>query len=469
YDLLEPNEKDLFGTMSVFTGGGTLEAVEAVGTGLGSVHPGLSETLIPDRRPLPLPPLTLIPLTPEIDILDVVSSLLDKSLLNRRESPNGETRLWMLQTIKEFAGEQLELSPEANEVRERHSTFYLDMAEAAAPRLRGPRAAEQMDTLEAEFDNLRTALAWMLDAGHSEPALRMAVALWRFWEVRGHITEGRQWLDKALSSGQWPVVSGQSPHTTTGHYSILARARALEGAGVLAQHQGDQERSRALLDEGLALYEQIQDKEGIAYMLNHQGSVEILEGDNTAARRLFERSLALFRDVGSPPGMVYPLTNLGEVDRQEDDYAAALGRYEEALSLVRAAGWKDWLVIALQNLGHAVHHQGDAKRASGLFAEALVAGRDIGFKPLVGFCLAGMAGVAGSLEQPERAARLFGAADALLAALHVPLDPADRTEYERNLAAAQAQVDEETWRKAWDEGQAMTMGQAVDYALENEA
>ena len=465
YDLLSGDEQRPFRRLGAFVGGCTLETAEAVCSAAGEL---------------------------EIDVLDGVASLVDKSLLWQDEA-GPEPRFLMLETIREYALEQLEASGEAAATRRRHAEYYLALAEQAAPELRGAQQLAWLDRLDREHDNLRAALGWARQSGEAELGLRLAGALWRFWNIRSYWTEGRGWLEAALA------LAGPSR-------PVRVRAEALDGAGLLAWHQDDRAAARARLEESLAIWQELGDRSGIALTLALLGLVSWSEGDETAGRLLLEESLAIWRDVGQGWGVALALGVLGRMALHQGDYAAASSRleesvairyeagdtwvvaqnlnslgdlarlggdyqraralYEESLALSRQLRSKATIASLLHNLGHVTSVQGDQRGAAALFEEAVVLFRELGDRPGMAECLAGLAGVAAAEGRPERAAQLFGAAEGALDAAGARMSATNRANYERNLAAARALVDEEGFAAAWAEGRAMPLEQAVAYALD---
>ena len=425
YELLSAKEQALFRRLSVFAGGCPLEAVEAVGRGAD---------------------------TPEEDALAHVAELVDKSLL--RQEHDGALRFGMLETIREYGLEQLAASGEMEEVRRRHAAHYLALAEPAAPELTGPHQAEWLARLETEHDNLRAALSWGREQAEPEIGLRLGGALWRFWEMRGHLSEGRRWLDAVLGG------SGDAPAS--------ARATALSGAGTLAFRQGDYGQATALHEEALALRRELGDKRGIASSLNDLGNVACDQGDYGRARALHEEALALRRELGDMRGIASSLNNLGNVAHDQGDYGRARALHEEALALSRELGDTWGIALSLNNLGHVAREQGDYARATALYAECLTLCRDIGDKYIATFCLEGLAATVCAQGQLRRAARLFGVAAATRHQIGLPLTPIERPRYERLVAAVRTQLDEETFAAAWAAGAALSLEQAIAEALSDE-
>ncbi len=447
YDLLDEGEQQLFRRMAVFQGGRRLEALEAVCNAEGDL---------------------------EIDLLDGVESLVSNSLLRQEEDESGEPSFVMLETIHEYAKERLEESGEAETLRRRHTDYFLALAEEAEPHLRGPRQVEWMELLEREHDNFRAALQWSLETGQEGRIgavdqsqdgaeglmyLRLAGVLGRFWDVRGHLSEGRQWLKRVLDKSH-------ATQSAEGNTLTLLRARALLAMGRLSRKQGDLTQAQALLSEGLALYEQVEDKWGIAETLNILATAKYGAGEYGAARPLWERALASFREVNDESGIARTLNNLGEMARARGDYKSARTYYEQGLAVMRQQGEARATAVLTLNLGSIEQRLGNYSRAAELFKESLAPSSDLGDISLIAICIYGFAAIAAGKQQGKRAATLFAAGAALLQTIGIVLDPSDRIEHDRSMAAARAQVDEGVWAKAWEEGRAMSMEQAVAYALE---
>ena len=479
YDLLEPEEQALFRRLAVFVGGCTLEAAERV---LGDGY------WVMDGREPPYPP-------PIADVLDGLAALVDNSLLRHEARGSSDPRFIMLETIREFALGQLMASGEGDGVRRRHAGYFLTLAETAEAELQGTDQGKWLTRLEVEHDNLRAALRWCIECGEAAPALRLAGALSRFWNLRGYVGEGRGWLESALA------LVGAGDRTA-------ARAKALTRAAEAARRQGDYARARSLLEESIAIWTELGDKRGLAYALHGLGQVALNQGDYATAHGTLKQSVTLFRDVGDTWGVsgslgslgdvalskgnytaarsIYEevlqtarrcaytgriagaLSDLGELARLQGDYERAATLYNESLTLGRYLGNKVGVANALHNLGHVALHKRRHGRAAQLFAESLRTFRELGDKRGIAASLASVAGVAGARGQAERAARLLGAAEALLDAISGRLPPTDRAEFERNTAVARAQLDEAEYAAAWAEGRAMSLEQALVYALDQE-
>ncbi|OGG46571.1 MAG: hypothetical protein A3F84_18045 [Candidatus Handelsmanbacteria bacterium RIFCSPLOWO2_12_FULL_64_10] len=481
YDLLEPDEQTLFRRLAVFVGGFTLEEAEALTpTPLPRVGEGRANEVSRGEGQPSIP-----------DLLDGLDSLVSKSLL-RQEEAGGQPRFIMLETIREYALERLTQNGEAEAMRRQHADCFLALAEEAEPELRGPQQAEWLIRLEEEHDNLRAALRWSIERGEAEQGLRLGGALWRFWEVRGHLTEGRERLTKVLA------LAGTSGRTG-------ARAKALNGAGVLASRQGDYAAARAFHEESLGIRRELGDKQGIAASLNNLGNVSYYQGDYAAAHLLHKESLAIRRELGDKQGIANALNDLGVMARYQGDYAAARSFYEESLAIRRELGDRQAIAALLNNLGNLTHDQGDYAAARSLYEESLAIKRGLGNRQGIAYSLNNLgdlaykqgdyaaarslykegleivrelgdrqeiatsieafAGLAAAQGEPGRALRLTGAAAALREVISVPLSSADQSRMERWLEPARQALSEEARAAAWAEGRTMTQEQAIAYAL----
>jgi predicted ATPase/class 3 adenylate cyclase/DNA-binding CsgD family transcriptional regulator len=464
YDLLSENERALLRRLSVFAGGWTLEAAEAISSGNG---------------------------VEASDILDLLTSLVDKSLVTV-ETQDGEARYRLLETVRQYGRDRLLAAGDAIEVRQRHRGWYLRLAEQADFMLRGPEQALWARRLEAEHDNLRAALEWSTQGeSNPEPGLQLAWSLMWFWNTCGYVIEGRQWLEKMV-----PRASGASPSL---------QARVLCGAGALSEKLGEYEHARARLAGSLDLFRRLDDAGGAAFALHFLGHVASAQNDLALATRMFEESLALsrgagdtwgcaltldcwgsaasrqgdydlasslfaesaalFRDQGSRWEVYGPVSGLGVVAAARGDDVRAKALLEEGLAMARETGRKAAILTATLRLGRIAFAQGDRERAAALFKESLVLRKERGDKDGIAACLDALAGVAVTQERPERAARLFGAADVLRETIHTVVPPAQRAEYDRHMSTLRAHLDETALGAAWAAGRAMTLEQAIEDAL----
>lgn len=466
YNLLDAGEQRLFRRLGIFVGGCTLEAAEAVCNADGDLA---------------------------VDLLDGIESLVEKSLLRQIETASGEPRFIMLQTIWEYAAEQLAESDEAAAVERHHTSFFLTLAEAADPQLKGPQQVEWLERLETEHDNLRAALRRARENGDAETSLRLSSALAWFWRLRGHLSEGSAWLEGALAltngsehGSAWlgSMLSGLATLTMLQGQLPAARryvqqsrvlfqvtkdihglAFALRTLGLINLFQGDTPAANAALEESFTLYQMSGDTWGVGMSLMILGMGALKQGDYATARARFEESLTRFRQAGDPWFTAVLLNNLGDLARMEGDNGRATILYDESLALFRKTGSKRDIAASLHNLAYVAHNQNDHQRAAQLFEESLARQQELGNQEGVTECLAGFARLAATHGKLGAAARLFGAVAALRQAIGALAWPAGTTEYEQNVARVREQLDAPTFASTWAEGQMMTLDEAVAYAL----
>ncbi len=425
YGLLSENERTMLRRLSVFAGGWTVESAEAVCAG------GGVETS---------------------EILDLLMQLVDKSLVGV-SMRGSEARYGLLEAVRQYGRERLREAADSDDVRRLHFDWYLKLAELAEPEFFGPHEDVWGERLETEHDSLRSALEWgMADAAHEESVLRLAGALGQFWNRRAHASEGRAWLERALLRG--------------GGVAADVRAKALGYAGAMARLQGDYARAAVLGQESLDLFSKSEDKRGIAMALMQLGAVADYRGDPAEAKRLFGESLTQFREVGDKWGVSTSLNNLGEAARAAGDYDAARSLYEESLTIAQEAGHRGGVAIGLGNLGAVSLHQGNHMETARLMREALVLYKRLGDKRnIVAVLGGGLGGAAVAEGKPERAARLLGAAEALGEAIGALSSSADRALHERQVGFVRDALSKDAFASAWAEGRAMTVEEAIEYAL----
>ena len=421
YDLLAPHEQQLFRTLAVFVGGCTLEAAEAV--------------LPPDGS---------------LDLVMGVSALIDHSLLRQVEGPTGQPRFGMLETIREFALERLESSDEAIETHRRHAAWYVRRAEQLGHMKRRALLGNPEDVVEltTEYGNLWAALTWLTQVGDSAAALRLSAALGGFWNLRGHLNDGRSWLERTLAEddGTQPAV----------------RASALRWLSMLAGSRGDPVWGMALLEEAEANARLSGEVAQIAAVTVSRGFAELHGRGNPArAIALAEESLALFEAAEVPWGITLArgLLALGTQLQGNGDRAEAL--FEQLLTDFREHGGDEYIAAqTLHSLGSLAQGRGDNVRALSYYAEALVRFNALGDVGSVAWCLEGVA-AAGGHHHPEQAARLFAAADAMRTAIDVPLPPAERPEYDRAVGLVRTALGETAFDAAWQDGATLTSQAAL--------
>jgi predicted ATPase/class 3 adenylate cyclase len=471
YGLLEEGEKELFARLSVFAGGRTLEAIEAICDAESELH---------------------------VDVLDRLASLVDKSLLKQEEGVGGQPRFVMLETIHEFARQKLRESGEAEEVRRLHAHYFLALAEEAEPEVEGAQQALWVERLEEEHDNMRAALSWSLgQSSDAVLALRMGAALGEFWYLRGYFGEGRRWLEEALAkSSRTPTATraralqrvswlaylqgdldraeeasqeglgleGVELFRTAGGDSTAAELQRV--LGMVIGNRGERERQTQLLEESLSLSREVGSLRGMASSIFILGAAWRIRGDLQRATQLLGEALTMYKKTGDQALIASVLTHLGFTFLFQGDLERATAASEEAAAMLREQKHLSYLAYALNNLGWIALLRGDSERARDLYAESMRSHREVGFKVDAPENLLGLACVAAARGEAERAARLFGASEALPEAMDAPLEPGERALQEPYLAAARSKLDETSWQEAWAKGRAMTLEEAIAYALE---
>ncbi len=420
YNLLDEGEKTLFARLAVFRGGRSLEAIEAV----------CSEGL-------------------PIDVFDGLASLVDKSLVQQKESPGGEPRFVMLETIHEYAWERLEESGEAETMRRRHAEYFVALAERAQPELRLAQQKHWSHLIEMEQDNLRAVLAWSLSSGDVTQGIRLASALYLLWVAFGHHVEGRQWTERLIER--------------LDEVPTMYHAKFLIGAGNIAFYY-DLGTAKRLLMQALNVARQLGAKRHTAWSLIFLAYTML--GETEAALAAVEEGLALFRELDHKPGIAQALNIMGEIARFGGDDARARRAYKECLEVSQETGETRRIRFMFGNLAFIAQHEGDYERARDLAYQGLLLARDMNNRLEMANGLAQLAGAIALIGQPARAARMFGAWQAVLERLGAFPQPADKPEHDRNIAAVRAQLDEETFQTAWAEGREMTLEQAVADALD---
>jgi predicted ATPase len=434
-ELLSEPERELFRRLSVFSGGFTLEAAEAVGASVNG---------------------------DEEEVLDRLGALVEQSLMVAEPGAGEhEARYGMLEPVKQYALEKLKESGEMRTIRDRHAALFLKLAEEAEPEIRGPRQLAWLPRVETEHANIRAAIGWLLEEGEVETAVRFAWALWLFWWIRGHFTEGRRWMEDALSK-----ITVTMPATV--------RARALFVAGTMAGGQAAFRTAASLLAESLSMFRELGDKRGLTRALGSSGIVALGQERYEEAIAYLEESADLFIEIGEEWGATHMLCYLAVARLYQGDHARARQSAEKALALGREAGDRHGISEAfwvLARLAWEIEH--DHERARALLEEGLKHSAEIGDGTTIAHCLQGLAAIAAVSEDClVDGARLWGAAEALLERIEATASPlaSDRSLGYRQVAAARERLDDErVWTEAWAEGRAMTTGQAVEYALRADA
>jgi non-specific serine/threonine protein kinase len=428
YDLLEPGEQRLFRRLSVFVGGFTLEAAEAIagrGDGNSDAPPSSGS------------------------FLDGLASLIDKSLVQQEEHPDDAPQFVMLETLREYGLERLEASGEGPATRDAHAAYFAGFAETAERGFYGPAEETWFARLEAERPNLRVALSWTAERGDAATLLRLTRALWWFWLQRAHLTEGGAWSDRAVAEAR------------AGPPGLYAQVTAVAAHFAIAR--SDDARAEAQFAEALALGRACGDR--FAAALGHYGHAAVANrrGAWKTAGAHFEESLGLWRDLGHEAWTAGILLDLGEVAFHLGNLARAEACFGEGRALSLAAGYRLPAAMAALRLGRLAHAQGDLARAATLYAEPFALAQTLGNRPFVAAVLWHLAALAATGGQAERAARLLGAAEALLRADGLPSEPAedDRALWASAIAGARTRLDAEAFAAAWAAGRALTLDEIV--------
>jgi len=499
YQLLDAEEQRLFRRLSIFVGGCTLQAIEAICAAL-------------DTQ------------TPAVSVLDGVASLIDKSVLRQIEQEAAEPRFVMLETVREYGREALAAAGEAKVTHQAHAAYYQTLAEAAEQAWNGPQQAVWFGRLEQEHDNLRAAMNWLLEQREAEMALRLGTALWWFWYAQEHLHEGWNKLSRALERSEGVAAP--------------LRARALWATGSLAGSLGYVERGEVLCQESLALFREIGDTQGMGDATFHLAHIAFARWDLAAARKLFEESLVFLRETGDKTLTAWALGALALVVLYQGEYARVHPLAEQAREICREVGDTTGVTMSLMTLARVVFWQGDLVRAQTLAEEGLAIASETGTTSAEALALAlhgeialaqgetatarrliehshtlwqkvgnqgmlastrallakvlavegdhtaahtmyeesllrglgivdiaptveGLAVVVAEQGETTWAVRLLAAAEALRDSLGAPLPPVSRADHERCVAAARAQLGEQAFVVAWAEGQSMTWEQAL--------
>ncbi len=482
YNLLNDGEQVLLRRLSVFAGGCTVAAAEAIcGARTLEIEPGIngrSDNVGYVPRPVHL-----------ADVLDGILSLMGKSLLRQVEAEDTDPGFRMLQTIREYAEDRLAESGEAEAVRRKHANYYLALAEQSEPNLQGPEQKVWLDRLEAAHDNFRAALTWSKDTD-PETALRVGGALYQFWYVRGYLTEGRRWLEAMIKSdsalpaamiakARYGVISLAIDQSDFDHALALLDdnlafyresgdkigiANALNTKGVLASYTGDYEEAKAAFSEGLRLRRELDLKHDIAGSLNNLAHIALLQDDYLPAQSLLEESLSLFRETGNKRSASIALNNLGHVARNLGDYETARSRFKESLAIKEELGDKVGMASSLSGLGEVARKEGNHLEARAFYVKSLELCSLTGDKQMAAACLTGLADIARQEARPSEAARLLGWVEEMLDATGATLNVISRTEYTKVIESTKAQLDAHSWEKAISEGRKLGLEQAIAYA-----
>jgi predicted ATPase/DNA-binding SARP family transcriptional activator len=459
YDLLTEAERTVFLRLAVFAAGWTLDAAEAVCADEAPSSTGIHA----------------------VQILDLLTDLIEKSLVVADVEAAGDRRYRMLESIREYALSRLAEYGLEGEARSRHAAYYLSVAEAGDPHKGGELSSQRLKALEADHDNFRAALQHL----SGEDLLRIVKSLFWFWNVRGHWSEGRACLEEALA--------GYS------HADAL-RAAALNGLGILAWRQGDYGTARCALEEGIAIHRSLGERGSMGSMLGNLGLVLCDLGDYPAARACHAEALEIDRELGHQ-NVAARLCNLGLVEMYENELAAALGHFDEAIVLFRENDHQRGVATSLANRGLIALRLGDYRSAARDNMEAAAICRELSLKGILGFALHGLGmtafyendysqarayyleslkirqevadqkGITDSFNnigdlllrcgEPYRAAVIWGAADRLRAKIGAALSGFEKFDYDANLAECRAALGNAEFETAWAEGRVVSIERVV--------
>jgi predicted ATPase/DNA-binding SARP family transcriptional activator len=427
YELLEKDEQILFRRLSIFTDSFTLEAAEIV----------CATQEIPTD-----------------EVLTLLGRLVDKSLLNvepSRFTPELETRYRFMDTIRSFGRLKLDEAEETSWMRDQRSSYYLQLVEAAEPELRGSKQLIWLTRLKEEHNNLRSVMQWSLDTNDSEGALRLVGSLWRYWWMQSDHNEGREWLGKALSMG------GLQPPGL--------RAKALNGAGILARGQGDFDNASTYLEECVEIQSGLKDNNGIANVLNSLGILAHLQGNNTKAIDHYQESLNIRREIGDKRGIAASLHNLSMMNLENGEFVQAEELVNESLALFQEVNDLRNIAANHQLLGYIMYELGNIEQSEEFFRKSLLTMKDLGQRNDIIECLEGLAGVAAHLNQSQRAARLLGAAQSQRNIINIPVARYNEARYQQIVEKVRNQLDHQTLENYLTEGRSMSLEEATDFAL----
>jgi predicted ATPase/class 3 adenylate cyclase len=501
YDLLTEPEKILWGRLSVFNDGWTLESAEEI----------CSDDKIEKN-----------------EVFNILSLLVEKSIIIFDEK---NERYSILETLKHYGTNKLKETNETNNLFQRHLYYYMELSELAEPKLAETEAQFWLNKLEKEHGNLQSAIEWSLKEGYFEEGMRLAGALAMFWDIRGYFSIGRRLLEsmfgntkgvskpvigKALNcTGTLAYNQGDYQQAMKFHEESLALYRELKdkdgiatsigNMGIVAYEQGDYERARKLCEErlvykreigdkgsiasslsdlgnmaydqgdyeqarkfheeSLALRQEIGNKRGIANSMNNLGNVSYNQGDYEKAQKLYEESLVLKREVGDKKGIAISLHNLGIITYIRGNYKQSQNFYEESLALVREIGSKSGIADTLYDLGNIEFKQGDYAQALKLYEESLTLRREIGNKLGMVYCVMGLAAIASVKHYYTRAACLLGFVDAALQSMSTVFERDEFILYEQVINVLHNKLSDEEFFKHCDEGKKLTLEQAAELAL----
>lgn len=464
YELLSEHEQHIFAHLAVFAGSFTVEAVQAVCS-------------IPSGS----------------EAMRELTALMDKSLLRVAQHAEGELRFIMLETIREFALEQLTSRADGDAIRTQHATFYMNRAEIAEPHLMGSEQQNWLNWLEADHYNFQAAIRWAIEQNLTMISLRLAATLWRFWAMHSHTGAGRTWLEAALTTSKvstgfehlrakawlgmgtlaWSQGDYQQalPSLTASVFALRtvndpgALATALNNLGLVYREQGDYDQAQQYFAESLTIRQTIGDKRGTAFTLGNLGRVAFYQTRITEAAAYTEESLHVLRELDDEWGVATALYDLAEVVLYRGDYMQATQLLEEQLQRSRALGDKTLTGYAICSLGEVAYYRGQLTEAHRLLVEALVIQHETGNKEGGVATVERLAELSIPQHQLVRATRLWSAAQAQRRTIGAPLPTVYHTRHTTLMATLQERLDAEVFQQACLDGQVMTWNEIVAEAL----
>ena len=466
YGLLNAAEQTLFRRLSVFSGGCTLESAEAVCDIKGDLG---------------------------LDILDGMASMVDKSLAQQVEQVDAETRFLMLNTIREYALERLVESNDEAAARRAHAAYYLVLAEEGAEDV--VTHPKWLDRFEVEHDNFRLALDYLIKTGEAEWGLRLGAALFRFWETREHLTEGRDSITRLLAMEETeprPKLRGRlsfAAAVLAGEQGDYATARqqfeesleiclelndtpgvavALNGLAVNARDHGDLMASSLLFERCVAIWKDLGDSADIARALSNLANVTKMQGEYARASSLYDESRTMFRKAGDGAGVAWTLNYLADVAREQADVVSARSFCEQSLAAFRQLGDSWGIATALSDLASLNCDQGNDAEARRLYGESIQMFEELGHKRGIARALECLAVSAAAQSNATQSLHLAGAAAALRQRLGAPLTPTEQAKLEKALEFARRTLGDAAGLTAWMEGWGMPVEQAVHEALDGD-
>ena len=462
YDLLSTPEQKLFRRLSVFVGGCSLEGAEAACDTKGDL---------------------------DIDLLDGIASMVDKSLVQQMDQAKGESRFVMLETIREYGLERLAASGEETLTRRAHAAYCLVLAEEQPA---GKSGDEWLEQFAFEHDNFRAALGWLIQTGDAQWGLRLGAALFRFWEMREYFAEGRDLLGKllqlpgaaapnkaracvlfaagALANGQGDYASadaliGASLEIALQSGDKQGAAVYLNALAINARDRDDLSIARSLLEESLVLWRELDDQKSVARSLSNLANIVQMQGDNAGAGWLYVEALSIFQRIGDWTGVAWTMNYQGDVARDQGDSEAAQTMYEQSLAIFRKLDERWGIAGTLADLGSLAREQENYPTANSMYRESMKLFQELGHQRGIARLLEHFACSAAAQLESERSMRLAGAAAALRKNIGAPLTPAEGAKLDASLYSARQALTNTVAEAAWSEGWDTPVEKAVEEVL----